>query len=187
MRTARLAVVLAAVIAPAVLASGCAARVYSAPPPSAPLPYGPDLVYAGPGVQVIADYSEPIFFADGFYWRFYGGHWYRSSYYTGGWVYYSRPPVVIARIDRPHAYVHYRPMGWRGRGVAPAPAPMARPAPAPGPGWRGQAQTPPSRPAPPPQQTWRGRGPSTPPPAASPRPAPGPSWRGRGNDRFDRR
>jgi len=49
-------------------------------------PYGPDLVYAAPGVQVIADYNEPIFYSNGFYWRYYGNTWYRSSYYTGGWI-----------------------------------------------------------------------------------------------------
>lgn len=73
--------------------------------------YGADLVYAAPGVQVIADYDEPIFFADSFYWRLDGGRWYRSSYYTGGWV-YAMPPAVVLRIDRPQGFVHYRPQGW---------------------------------------------------------------------------
>ena len=36
---------------------------------------------------MIADYNEPIFYSDGYYWRNNGGTWYRSSYYTGGWVY----------------------------------------------------------------------------------------------------
>ena len=66
-------------------AAGCYATATTADP------YGPDLVYAGPGVQVIADYNEPIFYSEGLYWRYYGGAWYRSSYYTGGWV-YARPP-----------------------------------------------------------------------------------------------
>jgi hypothetical protein len=171
---------LAAVLVPALLLSGCAAGVYAEPPPTSPAPYGPELVYAAPGVQVIADYDEPIFFADGFYWRSYNGGWYRSSIYTGGWSYYSRPPVVITRIDRPHAYAHYRPMGWRGRG---APGPRVEPArTAPGTSWRGQATAPPpARPAPQPAQGWRGRSPNPPPPAQS-SPQPGPSWRGRGNN-----
>ena len=29
----------------------------------------PDMAYVSPGVQVIADYDEPIFYSDGFYWR----------------------------------------------------------------------------------------------------------------------
>ena len=74
----------------------------------------PDLVYAAPGVQVIADYDEPIFYSDNFYWRYYGGTWYRSSWYTGGWVYAS-PPRAIVSINRPYAYVHYRPHGYVAR------------------------------------------------------------------------
>lgn len=70
---------------------------------------GPDLVEVSPGVRVIADYDEPIFFADGFYWWFYDGYWYRSGTYTGGWVYVAAPPIVIGRIHQPHVYRHYRP------------------------------------------------------------------------------
>jgi len=91
-------------------ASGCAAGVEYRATGSA---YSPDLVYAAPGVQVIADYDQPIFYADSYYWRFDHGRWARSSYYTGGWGYAS-PPTNIMRIDRPQRYVHYRPQGWAG-------------------------------------------------------------------------
>jgi hypothetical protein len=63
------------------LASGCAAGFGATVSSDG---YGPELVYAAPGVQVIADYDEPIFFVDSFYWRFYGGGWYRSPRHTGG-------------------------------------------------------------------------------------------------------
>ena len=169
-------------------AAGCAATVASGPPP--------DMVYVSPGVQVIADYHEPIFYSDGYYWRSDGRGWYRSSYYTGGWV-YARPPVAVMRIERPYTYRHYRPQGWAGhpRTVAPqraaAPGWRAQPQTAPAGGWRGGAQA-----APPPSPGWR----SGPPPAAArrppthtaPRPAPPPApvrgapppdhgsgWRGR--------
>lgn len=143
-----------------VVAAGCTATVASDP-------YPPDLVYAAPGVQVIADYNEPIFYSDGYYWRYNGGTWYRSSYYTGGWV-YARPPVAVMRIDRPHAYVHYRPHGYVGRSRAVGPAPAS--------GWRGSPTTPAYRSAPPPA-AYRGAPPSSgyrgaPPPAAARRPAP---------------
>lgn len=72
----------------------------------------PDLVAVGPGVQVVADYDEPVFYSDGFYWRFYNGGWYRSNYYYTGFYYYDRPPVAVLRIDRPYAYVRYRPRGY---------------------------------------------------------------------------
>jgi hypothetical protein len=112
----------------AVLGTGCAATVASDG-------YGPDLVTVSPGVQVIADYDEPIFYSDGYYWRQYGGGWYRSSYYTGGWV-YARPPVAVMHIDRPYAYVRYHPAGWQGRPRTAAPV-YASPRPAPAAGWRG--------------------------------------------------
>ncbi|HEU0033623.1 MAG TPA: hypothetical protein VFQ53_23510 [Kofleriaceae bacterium] len=75
----------------------------------------PDLVAVGPGVSVIADYDEPIFYSDGFYWWCDGGVWYRSTYYTGGWAYVATPPVFVARIGSPYAYRHYRPAGYVSR------------------------------------------------------------------------
>jgi hypothetical protein len=103
------------------LAAGCATTASAGYSGSA------ELVYVSPGVQVIADWDEPIFYADGYYWRSSAGVWYRSSYYTGGWV-YSRPPGVILSIHSPHAYRHYRPHGWAPRGHA---APIVRGAPPP--------------------------------------------------------
>jgi len=75
----------------------------------------PDMVEAEPGVQVIADYDYPVFYSDGFYWRFEGGSWYRSHDYRGGWGYVEAPPVAVARIRSPQAYVHYRPSGYHVR------------------------------------------------------------------------
>jgi hypothetical protein len=69
----------------------------------------PDLAYVAPGVHVIADYGEPIFFVDGFYWWYFDGLWYRSTYYTGGWYYVASPPVAVLRINDPLRYRHYRP------------------------------------------------------------------------------
>jgi hypothetical protein len=59
-------------------------------------------------VRVIADYGEPIFYNDSYYWRYDGGVWYRSSSYTSGWVRVEVVPVAIRRIERPTAYIHYR-------------------------------------------------------------------------------
>ncbi len=99
--------------------------------------YGPDLVYAAPGVQVIADFDEPIFYADNFYWRQQGTVWYRSTDYRSGWV-YAPPPPSIRGIDRPDRYAHYRPQGWTPRHGQPArdhrePYPKAMRQPPPGP------------------------------------------------------
>lgn len=74
----------------------------------------PDLVYVSPGVQVIADFNEPVFYSDGFYWRETGGTWYRSSYHTHGWG-YAAPPRAVLSIGNRHSYRHYRPSGYRPR------------------------------------------------------------------------
>ena len=101
----------------------------------------PGLVEVSPGVQVVYDYDYPVFFSDGFYWRYDGGVWYRSGYYNGGWAVAYDVPVGVRRIDRPYAYSHYRAGGgvvYGGRGGAvvrdhrtyggPAPAYRAAPA-----------------------------------------------------------
>src|SRR5579863_6083529 len=53
-----------------------------------------DLVEVSPGVEVIADWDEPIFFVDNVYWVNRGGFWYRSGWYGGGWVRGEAPERV---------------------------------------------------------------------------------------------
>lgn len=69
---------------------------------------GPALVEVSPGVQVIADYDEPIFFSDGLYWRSYGGVWYSSRVYNGGWAVNYNAPYAVRGISNPGMYAHYR-------------------------------------------------------------------------------
>ncbi|HEY5921675.1 MAG TPA: hypothetical protein VIV11_08385 [Kofleriaceae bacterium] len=96
----------------AALAAACTGRAHYSGRATVYATSTPDMVYVSPGVHVIADYDEPIFYANGAYWYNADGVWYRSAYYTGGWEYVTRPPTVIARIDRPHAYVRYRPHNY---------------------------------------------------------------------------
>jgi hypothetical protein len=151
--------------------------------------YQPDLVDVGGGVQVIADYDEPVFYTDNFYWRFYGGSWYRSNVHTGGWVVYNDVPYSVRRIDRPHSYVRYRPQGYTPRArrepaVRDHRQPYREPyrndsyRPAPGPAVRDHRSEP-YRPAPAPGPAVRDhRDPYRPAPAAQPyRPAPAPAVR----------
>ena len=67
----------------------------------------PDLVVISPGVQVIANLDEPIFYSDNYYWRNQGGFWYRSAYHTRGWARVEVAPVRIRAIVQPSAYVRY--------------------------------------------------------------------------------
>ncbi|HEY0255713.1 MAG TPA: hypothetical protein VGC41_29490 [Kofleriaceae bacterium] len=75
----------------------------------------PDLVEVSPGVQVVADYDDSVFYSDGYYWRNDNGGWYRSTYYSGGWSYWASPPSAIIRINDPYRYRNYRPSGYQPR------------------------------------------------------------------------
>lgn len=89
--------------------AGCSAELYT--PVEGPVAATPDLVAVAPGVQVIADYDQPIFYAEGFYWWSLDGVWYRSASYTDGWV-LAPPPIVITNIITPWRYTHYHPHGY---------------------------------------------------------------------------
>jgi hypothetical protein len=67
----------------------------------------PEMVVISPGVQVIANHDESVFYNDNYYWRNQGGVWYRSTAHTGGWVRHSAPRAILS-IERPSAYVRYR-------------------------------------------------------------------------------
>ena len=122
---------------------------------------GPSLEYVAPGVQVVSDLDYPVFFSDGYYWRWYGGYWYSSPYWDRGWTVTYNVPVRVRGIHSPWAYAHYH-RGFHGRpgyyhrgyrapeggvwtGRARRPAPVYRGAPYRGPAVRG---APTYRPAP---------------------------------------
>jgi hypothetical protein len=99
----------------AVVAPAPAVVVETPPPAPEPAPVvDVDLVEVSPGIQVIYDYDEPVFYSDGFYWRFYGGTWYSSRVHTGGWARVEAPPQRFRTIQ-PTAYVHYRPANYQPR------------------------------------------------------------------------
>lgn len=101
----------------------------------------PALVQITPGVQVVEDADEPLFFADGAYWLYRDNVWLRSDNYRGGFarVDLVRVPQDIRLIERPQIYAHYRQNSQRYREAYArdrergtrerAPAPMANPAP----------------------------------------------------------
>jgi hypothetical protein len=110
-------IILALLVMSAALAGGCAGSgtvYYGGGGTLTATTVAPDLVYVSPGVQVVADHDYPVFYADSYYWRYDGGRWYRSSWYTGGWI-YATPPHAVLRIERPYAYRHYRPSGYVSR------------------------------------------------------------------------
>jgi hypothetical protein len=70
----------------------------------------PRLVVVSPGVQVVPEVDEEVFFTDGYYWVRRDDLWYRSRVHTGGWV-VVRGRAVPARLVKipPGHYKHWKP------------------------------------------------------------------------------
>jgi len=80
--------------------------VFAAPPELVVLP--------GSNVYVAPDLAEDIFFYSGWWWRPWGGHWYRSRSYDSGWAYYRNVPSFYRGI--PSSWRNdYRDHRWHGR------------------------------------------------------------------------
>jgi hypothetical protein len=99
-------------LAAALAACGSGSGYYTTGSVSVSATSTPDMAYLGNGVYVIANYDEPIFYSDGFYWYNANGYWYRSRNYTSGWVSVSRPTYSVSLIRNPYAYRHYRPHNY---------------------------------------------------------------------------
>lgn len=88
----------------------------------------PELVTISPGVQVIADADEPLFYSRGYYWLYRDGYWFRSDSYRGGFARIDLVyvPGELRVIDRPQLYVQYRRHLGRDRYARPAPQQQTR-------------------------------------------------------------
>jgi hypothetical protein len=91
-------------------------RVVVAPPavrvsaPTVRFEAPPPMVVVQPGVQVVEDYDEEVFFTGGWYWhRGPNGWWYRTHSYRGGWVAVPprHVPGMLVRLPPGH-YRHWR-------------------------------------------------------------------------------
>jgi hypothetical protein len=96
----------------------------------------PPLVVVRPGIRVVADSDQEVFYTHGWYWHCSSdGHWWRARHPRARWVVAS-PRVVPAgivhmrghyrhyhphgraevRIEKRHHHKHWRANGGRGRG-----------------------------------------------------------------------
>jgi len=66
----------------------------------------PALVVIEPGVQVVPQVNEEIFFVDGFYWVRRDTRWYRSHDHRSGWVVVDSRGVPARLVKYPPG--HYR-------------------------------------------------------------------------------
>lgn len=69
----------------------------------------PPVVLVQPGVQVVEDSSDEVFFVDNVYWVRRGSRWYRANDHRGGWVVVNGPgvPPSLVRLP-PGKYKHYK-------------------------------------------------------------------------------
>ncbi len=74
----------------------------------------PPLVVVQPGVQVVQDFNEEIFFVNGWYWVRRDGYWYRTRDHRARWVYVEpyRVPRTLVGIPPGH-YKHWRKEEWK--------------------------------------------------------------------------
>jgi hypothetical protein len=70
----------------------------------------PPLVTIRPGVQVVRDLDEEVFYARNYYWVRRDGHWFRARDHRRGWAYLEPGRVPPELAQSPPG--HYR--RWRG-------------------------------------------------------------------------
>jgi hypothetical protein len=74
----------------------------------------PPMVVVQPGVRVVSELDEEVYFVDGWYWVRRGPHWYRTHDHRGLWVWVApvRVPAMLVRIP-PGRYRRLRREEWK--------------------------------------------------------------------------
>lgn len=99
------------------------------------LPAAPQLVVVQPGVQVVADHDDEVFFTDGRYWLRRGDAWYRAPRAQAAFVHVEARlvPAVLVTLT-PGRYRRWQPVQAEPVLAPPPPPPTrARPPPPPPP------------------------------------------------------
>ena len=111
MRTVLRPVVLALVLA---AAPSFAQGVFQATVTLALPPVLPPMVVVQPGVQVVQDLDEEVFFVNGWYWVRRGGYWYRARDHRRAWLYANPRFVPPALVQMPPGqYRRYHKAEWK--------------------------------------------------------------------------
>ncbi len=92
--------------------AGVDSHVGSPPPILLPTPQEL-IVIPETNVYVVPDVQEEIYFYNGWWWRPWGGRWYRSRHYNAGWVNYQGVPSFY--VEMPSGWRdYYRHRRWMG-------------------------------------------------------------------------
>lgn len=84
--------------------------------PSIRFEVAPALVTVSPGIQVVENYRDEVYFVDGWYWVRRDSRWFRTRNHRGGWVVVERGvPPGLTRLP-PGKYKHFK--GKKGAGNA---------------------------------------------------------------------
>src|SRR5205823_5171874 len=74
----------------------------------------PSMVVVQPGVQVVSELDDEIYFVGGWYWVRRGPHWYRTHDHRGRWLWVEPRYVPAALVRIPSGqYRHIRHDEWR--------------------------------------------------------------------------
>lgn len=83
----------------------------------------PSLAVIQPGVQVVVDHDEEVFYTGSQYWVHRGGAWYRARHHSQAFAYVEAGHVPAALLSLELGrYRNYRPGGGHGGGHGGGPA-----------------------------------------------------------------
>jgi hypothetical protein len=104
-------------VVPMPTTAGVSVGVEVALPPPIVVETPPDMVPLpdAAGVYVAPQVGVDLFFWNGWWWRPWEGHWYRSHYYDRGWGYYRRGVPGFYSHVHPGWRGYYRSRNWNGR------------------------------------------------------------------------
>ena len=110
-----LAIVMALFIVPCLAQAQVDIRIgFPLPPPIPFLAPPPMVVLPDTDVYVAPDYDQDLFFYGGWWWRPWGGRWYRSLHYDSGWEFYHGVPGWYGGVY-PRWRDNYRNHMWGGQ------------------------------------------------------------------------
>ena len=87
------------------------------PLPTVRFTVAPPLVVVSPGVHVVPDCDDEVFFTDGWYWTRADGRWFRSRDWRGHWV-VAHPagvPVAVTKVPPGHYKRWHGPAKAKGK------------------------------------------------------------------------